>query len=145
MSLSHRDSNSPEHRSWMHMRERCSNPTCADWPRYGGRGITVCQRWDSYETFLSDMGRRPSLLHTLDRRNGDGNYEPDNCRWATRLEQNNNRRNVKKISAFGETHSIAQWALRQGMSYMQLYKRLRSGWPPEKALTTTSTREKATK
>jgi hypothetical protein len=77
------------------MRGRCLNPNNAKYPIYGGRGISICKRWDSYENFLTDMGERPSAKHSLDRINTDGNYEPSNCRWATSKEQARNRRIVK--------------------------------------------------
>jgi hypothetical protein len=83
---------SPEYRSWSSMVQRCTNPNYHRWDRYGGRGITVCQRWrESFESFLADMGPRPADT-TLDRfPDPDGNYEPSNCRWATRAEQRSNR------------------------------------------------------
>ena len=81
----------PEYRTWQAMRNRVANLNSADYPYYGGRGIRVCQRWGQYENFLEDMGRRPSPQHTLDRINSDGDYEPSNCRWATRKTQAQNR------------------------------------------------------
>ena len=82
----------PEYRSWQMMKNRCHNPKARDYKYYGARGITVCKRWrDSYEAFLVDMGRKPSPLHTLDRKNSDKGYTPSNCRWATREEQSRNR------------------------------------------------------
>jgi hypothetical protein len=82
----------PEYRSWTHMRERCLSPRSADYYRYGGRGISICQRWlDSFDAFIADMGPRPSLAHSLDRINNEGDYEPGNCRWATHKEQGSNR------------------------------------------------------
>lgn len=86
----------PEHKTWHSMRSRCFNPKNAAYHDYGGRGITVCAEWkNSFWTFLEDMGRRPDPSLTLDRINNDGNYEPGNCRWATRLEQSKNKRPAK--------------------------------------------------
>lgn len=74
------------------MKTRCSNPNVDNYKHYGGRGVTVCERWlHSFESFLADMGKKPSPQHSIDRINNDGNYEPDNCRWATKLEQIHNR------------------------------------------------------
>jgi hypothetical protein len=83
--------NTPTYRTWTSMRSRCRDPRNASYPQYGALGITVCARWDSFENFLEDMGERPSLDHQIDRRDSKGNYEPSNCRWLTRAENNARR------------------------------------------------------
>lgn len=89
---------SPEYAAWRSMKQRCGNPKNHAYIDYGGRGITVCQRWqDSFENFLIDMGNRPPGM-TLERKDNDGGYNPDNCEWATYSTQNNNRRNLKQFT-----------------------------------------------
>jgi len=96
----HLQTGSPEYRSWISMKARCENRKYHHYHRYGGRGITICERWRlSFEDFLADMGLRPSLQYTLDRKDNDGNYEPGNCQWATKLEQRHNRNDFKKVTA----------------------------------------------
>lgn len=125
----------PEYRSWKSMCERCQNPHNRAFPGYGGRGISVCDRWrNSYEAFLADMSRRPTSRHSLDRINVDGNYEPGNCRWATMLEQNNNRRSNRRIEIGGEGHTVAEWARLTGTPKSTILARLEDGWDAERAI-----------
>jgi hypothetical protein len=119
------------------MKQRCDNPNNPKFSVYGGRGIKVCERWrESYEAFLEDVGRRPSPLHSLDRRDVNGHYEPSNVRWVTMLEQQNNRQKNRMITAFGQTLTAREWARRTGIGYYTLCQRVyRAGWSPEVALT----------
>lgn len=80
-----------EFRSWSKMWNRCTNPNSNRYHRYGGRGIRICKRWEKFKNFLSDMGRKPTAKHSIERKNNDGNYTPSNCKWATAKEQSNNR------------------------------------------------------
>jgi hypothetical protein len=127
----------PEYRSWVSMNGRCSNPADSSYPRYGGRGITVGQQWqDSYPSFLRDMGRRPSLAHTLDRIDVNGNYEPGNCRWSTPQQQGRNRRSNRLLTISGETRTVSEWAAATGLRRETILKRLRLGWTEERAVRT---------
>lgn len=92
LKTNHSMSRTPEYKAWISMRYRCFSISSHAWCDYGGRGITVCERWLNFENFYVDMGPRPSPDHSLDRIDNDGNYEPDNCRWSTSEEQNSNRR-----------------------------------------------------
>lgn len=107
----------PLYPTWYGMVARCQNPKAQSYRNYGGRGITVCDRWlESFENFYADMGDRPSKQHTLDRIDNDGSYSPENCRWATWEEQANNRRNNVWIEFQGERLSAAQWSRRLGVA-----------------------------
>lgn len=106
---SHGGSETAEFRIWSHMLGRCFNPTDHKYGYYGGRGITVCDQWKgSFENFLTDMGLRPSEYHSIDRKDVNGNYEPNNCRWATPHQQAQNKRNNVYVIVDGETVVIAE-------------------------------------
>lgn len=130
------DRKTPEYRAWTSMRERCLISSTWNYADYGGRGIRICRRWNRYEYFLQDMGRRPSDAHSLDRRNVDGPYSPKNCRWATRKEQQRNRRVNVTITFDGECLSVAEWAERKNLPYETLRHRIKAGWEARRALTT---------
>lgn len=106
------------------MRRRCYRVTYIGYQDYGGRGIRVCERWDSFENFLADMGFRPSPQHSLDRIDVNGNYEPGNCRWATDFEQANNKRDNRRIEFRGETRTLKEWANTLGVSHTTLADRI---------------------
>jgi hypothetical protein len=120
------------------MIRRCNDEEDPDYAKYGGRGIRVCSRWTSdIENFITDMGDRPSHAHTLDRIDNDGDYEPGNCRWATKEEQANNRGVVEKFDYNGEKLSIAQIARLNNIPYSTLFDRVkRYGWSMQDALRT---------
>jgi hypothetical protein len=100
MRYKHGMSRTPEHESWRSLKKRCLCKTCKAYKYYGGRGITVCERWrDSFENFLADMGPKPSPKHSIDRINVNGNYEPSNCRWATWSQQVINRNKMGSNSS----------------------------------------------
>lgn len=124
----------PVYYTWQNMLARCRNPNHKNYSRYGGRGIAVCESWSGFPNFYSDMGDRPSPKHTLDRIDNDGDYTPENCRWATRREQSNNISANRCISYQGETLTATQWARRKEINPRTLIARLEAGDSPEKAL-----------
>lgn len=115
----------PEYTSWVTMKRRCGDPGFHAYPRYGGAGITVCDRWSSsFEAFHADMGSRPAGK-TLDRIDGSRGYEPGNCRWSTPKEQANNRRSSRIVEIDGQKLTVSEMADRQGVKYVTLYSRLK--------------------
>ncbi len=126
---------SPEYLIWISMHQRCENPKNKQFHRYGGRGISVSNRWDDFQNFIDDMGPRPTIRHSLDRYpNNDGNYEPGNCRWATSQEQAlNTRRNIWVIFR-GKRMRISDAAAMAGLKYGTVINRIRRGATPEDAL-----------
>lgn len=128
-----------EYEAWHGIKRRCYGRNTKVFARYGGRGISVCQRWlDSFDAFLADMGPKPSPWHSIDRINNDGNYEPGNCRWATSTEQNRNRSNNLILTNNGESMPLSQWAERIGLPVSALAKRIDSGIPVDVALSVPS-------
>ena len=119
--------------SWKGMKDRCYRKTTREYKRYGGRGIRVCLRWHTFENFLADMGRPPAG-HSIDRIDGDGNYEPGNCRWATPKQQARNRRNNVLVTFNNKTQCVAAWAEELGLKLSTLKTRLKKRWPLETAL-----------
>lgn len=128
---------SPEYMVWWAMRSRCHRPSSRGFKDYGGRGITVCDRWrQSFVAFHEDMGPRPSPQHTIERIDNNRGYEPDNCRWATKDEQQHNTRQNRLVTYNGLTLCVAEWAGRLGIKAATLCARLDAGWPVEKAFVT---------
>lgn len=117
-----------EFRIWSQMLGRCQNPKNNVFKYYGGRGIKVCERWKTFSLFLSDMGKRPSGL-SLDRINNDGDYEPGNCRWATRKEQSRNSRKARILTVNGVSKCISEWSEVSGINPYAIVARKRLGWP----------------
>lgn len=135
--LRHGMSKEKIHYTWKNMKARCFNKARPGYKNYGGRGITVCDRWLVFENFLADMGECPEG-RSLDRINNDGNYEPSNCRWATRLEQSHNSSRPRLLTHNGITKNITEWADHLGISIATLLERLER-WTLEDALTTPKT------
>ena len=130
----HGATGTPEFMAWTAMKQRCENPKLKGFKDYGGRGIKVCERWQTFENFLADMGERPSPGHSVDRINNDGNYEPGNCRWATRVTQSNNRRSSLRIEFNGATHTAAEWERLLGLRTGWVSTKLKKGWPVDKVM-----------
>lgn len=134
----HNCRNTRLYHTWIDMKQRCMNPNQPDYPRWGGRGITVCESWlksfDNFKEWAIENGYTDTL--TIDRIDNDGNYCPENCRWATLEDQANNRRNSKLIEFNGEIYSETQWSRLLGGNRNLVHNRLKKGWSIEKALTT---------
>ena len=137
---------SPEYTAWQQMHDRCTNENSNSYKYYGGRGIRICEQWATFSPFLADVGRKPGREYTIDRVDPNGNYEPGNVRWATRLEQSRNRRPftmamksplTKVIEVDGICDSISGWARRLGWNRKSLAGRIAHGWSHEKAIKTT--------
>lgn len=126
-----------EYHAWHNMIRRCHDATCEAFSDYGARGISVCQPWrESFPAFLSDVGPRPSRLHSLERENNEDGYHPDNCLWATKAEQMRNTRSNHWLTLNGRTLCITDWAKETGIAVTTITARLRYGWTADRALTT---------
>ena len=126
--------NHPIYPVWRSMRYRCQIKNNRHYKDYGMRGIKVCKRWEYFGNFLIDMGERPSRLHSIDRINNNGDYEPTNCKWSTTFEQANNKSNNRFLVLLGECDTIANWCRRLGLSLQAIRRRISVDWPIERAL-----------
>lgn len=125
-----------EYRIWRAMHKRCTDSKHPHYKNYGGRGITICEQWQSFDVFLSDLGKRPTRLHTLERLNNDLGYSPDNCCWATRRQQANNRRSNKVFMHSGKAQTLKEWTDELGLDYKNVWQRIYVlEWPFERAIT----------
>lgn len=120
---------------WRSMIQRCTDKDFKTYRHYGGRGVSICNRWlESFEAFMDDVGPRPSRKHSLDRIDNSGNYEPGNVRWATRTEQLRNTRRTRLLTFGGETHCLSAWSEKLGIDKRTIHSRLKAGWTVEQAL-----------
>jgi hypothetical protein len=133
MHFKHGFTKTRTYKSWRAMREKCLNPKDPSYSYYGERGIGICKEWDSFETFLADIGIRPEG-HSLDRIDNTKGYSKDNCRWASSITQSRNRSVVKQIAWNGKTKTIREWANQLQVSDITLRKRLKK-WSLERAMT----------
>jgi len=130
-----KNSETKEYVCWMLFRARCSNPNNKSFKDYGGRGISVCDRWQIFENFLEDMGKKPTPQHSLDRIDVNGNYEPSNCRWATMTEQARNKTTDLILEMDGVSKRMWEWYEIYGVIPRVMKKRLKRGWTTEQAIT----------
>lgn len=130
----HGSSSIAEYGVWEGIIQRCTNPRCSEYINYGGRGINICEDWLDFKNFIADMGLRPSGRYSIERENNEEGYNPDNCKWATSLEQGYNKRTSVIITAFGFTGCIAQVARKFNVVINTLQDRIRRGIPPEEAV-----------
>lgn len=132
----HSMTDSITHNRWKSMRSRCNQKNSKSYPRYGGRGITICEEWNDFEAFLRDMSECPGDGWTLERKDSDGNYEPSNCKWATRKEQNRNTSRTHLLEFRGESRCVGEWSEILGLDVQTILSRLRRGWDVDKSLGT---------
>lgn len=133
-SRTHGMRHSTEYKSWTKMRERCNKPKDISYKNYGGKGIKVCDRWqNSFENFFADMGNKPTSIHSIDRIDNTKDYSPENCRWSSRIEQNNNKSDIRIITLDGITLNLKDWCKRIRIYQSSVYRRVhRKGCTHEK-------------
>ena len=141
-SRTHGFSKAPEYFTYHRMKKRCCDKRCPDYPDYGGRGISICRRWQSFENFLKDMGLKPSPRHSIERKNVNGNYTPSNCKWGTPKEQASNRRSTRLLTFRGEACTMTEWGRRFNLDHTTIRRRINAGWSVKSALLTPSHRRK---
>lgn len=142
----HGKAGTKEYRTWSNIKKRVYKTTDQDYPRYGGRGIKMCERWNDFRNFYADMGDAPSPSHSIDRIDNDGDYSPENCRWATPSQQTRNSTKARMVTFNGETKSVTDWAEEYGLPPKLLMKRLYRGDSFENAVAkpiTNSLKERA--
>jgi hypothetical protein len=140
LTVNGKPTHSRTYRIWSGIVQRCANPRCKAYPNYGGRGITLCDRWRrDFRAFLADMGEAPEGL-TIERVDNDLGYLKSNCTWVSLQDQQRNRRSNRPITAFGRTRLLSDWADEVGIKRVVITYRLGAGWPAERALTWPSKR-----
>lgn len=132
----HRSGKSSEYKSWNGLKDRCLNPKSRVFHRYGGRGITVCERWqNSFENFIADMGPKPTAKHSIDRIDNEKGYFPENCKWSNQTEQTRNTRRNRLLTLNGATRCMTEWSEITGLGIGTIWKRKKLGWSDARALT----------
>mgnify|MGYP004683691869 CR=1 FL=1 len=135
LNTRHGETHSKLHQTWSNMRYRCNNPRCKSYKDYGGRGITICEEWESYEAFRDwSLANGFADDRSIDRIDVNGNYEPSNCRWTDMKTQSNNKRDNNYLKFQGQTHTIQEWSEITGIKWTTIKERIKRGWTVEKAL-----------
>ena len=136
INKTHGLTDSPEYKTWCGIKRRCLNKNDKAYPRYGGRGIRICEQWkDSFETFYADIGPRPSDAHSIERLNPNGDYEPGNCIWLLLAEQNFNRRDTIYLVVDGVRTSLTELSKESDVPYPTIQARIARGWDHKRAVT----------
>lgn len=136
-----RGKQSAEYRTWCEIIRRCRNKKSPGFKNYGGRGITICSRWNRFENFIKDMGRKPTSEHSIDRKDNEKGYTPANCRWATRKEQNSNRRSCVFVPIGSQRFTVVEAAKITGIKSRTIYGRIKRGMTPVQAIEEYLTKE----